>query len=148
MNGGSSPRVYHVRAWVRWVCLTLLALAAFLTFVAVMAANQSGQSAMPLLWVTATLCVLCLLGATYLWRFRVLLGKSRIEAGSFRVRGLDRDDVAGFRLIPTPVGTRVLVIPQDTARHRKIEFPVEAIQADQALVDWIDGLPNLDEHPV
>jgi hypothetical protein len=129
------------------VCVAQLALATFLTFVAVMAVHEDGSSATPLVWVTTTICALCLLGATYLWRTRVILTASRIETGSFRLRGLDRDDVAGFRLIPTPLGTRVLVIPRDTARHHRVEFVVEAIRADNALVSWIDGLPNLDEHP-
>ena len=112
-----------------------------------MAANEDGDSTTPMLSVTATVWVFCLLGATYLWRFRVVLNPGRIEAGSYRLRGLDRRDVAGVQLIPTTLGTRVLVVPRDTARHHKVEFVVEAIQPDKSLVDWIDGLPNLDEHP-
>ena len=56
--------IYHVRAWVRWLCVTLLALATFVTSVAVMAANEDGDSTTPMLSVTATVWVFCLLGAT------------------------------------------------------------------------------------
>ena len=113
-----------------------------------MSAAQEDESATALLWVTASFCACCAFGAVYLWRHRVILTASRIEAGSLRLRGLDRHDIAGYRLIPTPSGTRVLVMPRDPVHHRRIEFVAEAIQVDEALTDWIDGLPNLDEAPV
>ncbi len=130
---------------MRWLCLAVFALAAFFAAFAAWDVFAGDKAVTATTWLYSAASVSLVLLAVYLWRARVILTTSRIEAGSFRSRSLERHDIAGFRLIPTPGGTRVLVEPHDAAHQRKVEFVAEMIQTDDRLERWIDSLPNLDE---
>jgi hypothetical protein len=79
-----------------------------------------------------------------MWRLRYVLSRDAIERhGLFGVNRLERDDIAGRRLIPVPHGPPMIRL--DSRRSRRAMSIHVQLQTDEHLTAWLQSLPDIDQ---